>query len=209
MREDDQVMLRDHKSELLLGRVSAGTLKLTQDDIGLAFEVALPNTALGQDTYENVRLSNLLGCSFGFIVRHDTLQQDGKGRLTRIIDDVQCLEVTLTAFPAYEATSVDLRRIRAKLKNSKRESDDDDELDDVCDPDSDSCDPDACQQLKDDEDDDTEEDRSCSCSCRACAENEDCENCTNESCPDDDNDCLDCGMALRHARLALLKRRLR
>jgi len=95
LREDDQVLLRDHKSELLLGRVSAGTLKLTQDgDVGLWFEVTLPNTALGQDTYENVRLNNLQGCSFGFLVRHDTWTQDSSGRLTRVIDDVLCVEVT-------------------------------------------------------------------------------------------------------------------
>jgi HK97 family phage prohead protease len=202
LREDDQVMLRDHKSELLLGRVSAGTLKLTQDDIGLAFELTVPNTSLGQDTYESVRLGNLQGCSFGFLVRHDTWKQDGNGRLTRIIDDVMCMEVTLTAFPAYEATSVDLRSIREKLKKcSKRDlDDDDDDYRPECDPDAPDYDPDACP----DEDDDVEE--RCSCECSSCSEG-DCEDCTNPDC--DDDDCDGCPIQTRQAHSALLLRRLR
>jgi HK97 family phage prohead protease len=191
-------MLRDHQSELLLGRRSAKTLRLTQDEIGVAFELTVPNTSLGQDTFENVRLGNLKGCSFGFQVRDDDWQQDASGKLTRIIKNVLCFETTLTAFPAYPATSVDLRSIRAKLK-CKRESDDD-ELD-VCNPDSPDYDPDTC-----DEEDRSEE---CSCDCPECLAG-DCSECSDPDC--DDPDCYDeerCPNQLRQAHYQLLLRRLR
>lgn len=201
LREDDQVMLRDHQSELLLGRRSAKTLILTQDEIGVAFELAVPNTSLGQDTYENVRLGNLKGCSFGFIVRDSDWQQDRDGKLTRVIKNVQCFETTLTAFPAYPATSVDTRSVRSKLKLKR--DDDDDELD-VCNEDSPDYDPDACQAWKDDDDGDDEEE--CECECQQCGDDR-CEKCSNVNCQDEN--CLACANQERAAHMALLMRRLR
>ena len=163
LREDDQVMLRDHKSELLLGRVSAGTLRLTQDHIGVAFELTVPNTSLGQDTFENVRLKNLKGCSFGFLVRDEQWAQDSNGNLLRTILDVQCFETTLTAFPAYDATSVDIRSVRDKLSTKRDEDDEDKEENDYrpeCDPDSDDYDEDAdCDEDDDGLDDLDDDDR--------------------------------------------------
>lgn len=195
LREDDQIMLRDHKSELLLGRRSAGTLSLTQDKTGVAFEVTLPDTALGQDTYENVRLGNLKGCSFGFFVRDDEWSQDGLGNLTRIIKDIQCFEVTLTAMPAYESTSVDLRSVRSKLR---KKSDDDDLglLDDDNDDD-------------DDDSDGDDDEQRCDCACENCQAGN-CDECTDTDCDDEDcadNDCP--AQITRAAHLALLTRRLR
>jgi uncharacterized protein len=168
LNEDDQVILRDHQSEILLGRRSAGTLKLTQDDIGLAFSVTLPATANGDDAYENVRLGNLKGCSFGFIVRDDVWSQDSQGALTRVINDVQLFEITLTAFPAYEATSVAISRsARAKL-NLRDDSGD-------CEDGQDLNDSGDCVDNDDDETSDSNdlwgdesEDYRCSYRCLAC-----------------------------------------
>jgi uncharacterized protein len=162
LAEDDQVMLRDHKSELLLARRSAGTLTLTQDNIGLAFQVTLPNTSLGQDTYENVRLGNLKGCSFMFIPREEDWSYDTSGNLLRSLIDVQCAEVTLTAFPQYDSTSVDIRSVRSKLAQ-RDDSDDDSEDDDYrpeCDESSDDFDEDAdCETDDLDEEDSTRADK--------------------------------------------------
>jgi HK97 family phage prohead protease len=186
LKEDDQVMLRDHRSELLLGRVSAGTLRLSQDRIGLAFEVSpLPKTEVGLDTYENVRLKNLKGCSFGFYVRDDTWTQDSAGKLTRILNDIQLAEVTLTAFPAYDSTSVDVRSVRAKrLAKSKNVLDLDDDPDNG--------------------DDDSGDD--CNCDCLACGDGR-CEDCTDPEC--DDDNCLGCANQERAAHMDLILRRFR
>jgi len=197
LREDDQIMLRDHRSELLLGRRSAGTLTLSQDQIGVTFEVSLPDTELGRDTYENVRLGNLRGCSFGFLVRDDEWSQDAAGNLTRLLKNVQCFEVTLTSMPAYDSTSVDIRSVRAKLNRSVDEDDDseDDDESDVCNPDSPDYDSDAdC------------EDR-CDCTCEFCSQDDDCSSCSDDQC--DATDCLSCPAQTRAAHPQLLIRRLK
>src|SRR5689334_14594836 len=62
----DVRMLVDHEPSKILGRTKAGTLKLTQDDVGLRFDCTLPDTQIGRDTWENIRLGNLSDCSFGF-----------------------------------------------------------------------------------------------------------------------------------------------
>jgi len=190
LKDDDQVMLRDHRSELLLGRKSAGTLKLWQDSTGVAFQVTMPDTTLGQDTFENVRLGNLKGCSFSMVVLDDEWSQDASGNLTRTVNDLRCAEVTLTAFPAYEATSVDIRSIRAKLK---RDSNDDG----TCDPDS---------PYDDADNDDAEKRRECTCDCDAC-EDGNCDECSDPFC--DSEDCDECPMQTRSAHAELLIRRLR
>jgi HK97 family phage prohead protease len=123
----DVLMLRDHVSSQLLGRTSAGTLTLNQDTKGLAFSVSLPNTAIADDTAENVRLGNLDACSFGFNVPDDgdtwTLKPDGS--YLRTLVDVNLAEVSLTSFAAYKATSVNLRScppaIRTLLKRSNED----------------------------------------------------------------------------------------
>src|SRR5665213_291414 len=179
LKEDDQVMLRDHLSQLLIARKSAGTLILRQDKTGLAFEVSpMPSTTLGNDTYEDVRNGSLTGCSFGFFVRDDTWTQDADGKLMRVINDIKLVEVTLTAFPAYDSTSVDVRTIRAKRLTTKSQDDDPDSEDDL----------------------DSEEgpDDSCDCDCPEC-EGDDCAHCSNSDC--DDPNCLLCPSGERAAHL--------
>jgi uncharacterized protein len=117
----DVLCLRDHKSELLLGRTSAGTLALTEDAQGLAFVVTLPKTAIGDDTAENVRLRNLSGCSFGFVVADSGDRWEQKGtQLVRTLLDVDLFEISITSFPAYSATSVNTRSCPARFRNHLR-----------------------------------------------------------------------------------------
>lgn len=56
----------NHDDNLVLGRVGAGTLKLTPDDKGLRFVITLPDVGYANDLYENVRNGNMSGCSFTF-----------------------------------------------------------------------------------------------------------------------------------------------
>jgi uncharacterized protein len=120
----DVLCLRDHKSELLLGRTSAGTLALTEDAQGLAFVVTLPKTAIGDDTAENVRLRNLSGCSFGFVVADSGDRWEQKGtQLVRTLLDVDLFEISITSFPAYGATSVNTRSCPAQFRSRLKRDD--------------------------------------------------------------------------------------
>lgn len=150
LRENpDVLILRDHKQELLLGRTTAGTLQLRTDNKGLAFTVTLPATAIGDDTYTNVKLGNLSGCSFGFVTKDDSWAVDSDGNVVRTLLDVDLLEISITSFPAYQSTSVSARSKAAAL--AERDDNDDDNDDDcVCPEDAD---PDDCPCLGDEEDD--------------------------------------------------------
>lgn len=102
----------EHDSKSLLGRVGASTLRLREDDKGLAFELDLPDTTLGRDLGELVKRGDVAGCSFGFLPVKDTWL-NGPMPL-RELRDVDLFEVTLTASPAYPETSVQIRSIQPR-----------------------------------------------------------------------------------------------
>ncbi len=106
----DVVMILDHDYGRVLGRVSAGTLTLREDRIGLWFELqADPSTPSGQEAIGTVRRGDVKGCSFGFRVTKERWDDGGSRLPLRTILDVDLYEVTLTAIPAYEDTSATLR----------------------------------------------------------------------------------------------------
>lgn len=102
--------LYHHQGDALLGTTRSGTLQLREDARGLAFELQLPDTTHGRDLAVLVERGDVAGCSFGFKVREggDSWQQHG-GQLVRELRDVELVEITLTADPAYTDTSVALR----------------------------------------------------------------------------------------------------
>jgi HK97 family phage prohead protease len=105
----DVVMVLDHDPGRVLGRVSAGTLTLREDSIGLWFCCEIdPSTPEGQTAIGTVGRRDVKGCSFGFSARKESWQDDGDSLPLRTIEDVDLYEVTLTAFPAYESTSASL-----------------------------------------------------------------------------------------------------
>ncbi len=105
----------EHDGKSLLGRLGAGTLRLTEDSEGLAFELDLPDTNLGRDLAELVKRGDVAGCSFGFLPVRDTWAEGVKP--VRELRDVDLFEITITANPAYDATSV---QVRSKLPRSVR-----------------------------------------------------------------------------------------
>ena len=140
------LMLRDHNASQLLGRTTAGTLVLTQDSKGLAFVVSLPNTAIAEDTYANVKAGNLDSCSFGFNVPDggDKWTSTPDGSVLRSLLDVNLAEVSITSFAAYPATSVSLRScppsVRGLIKRMNS---------DGCDCDCPECLADDCENCSD------------------------------------------------------------
>ena len=123
--------LTNHDSTLVLGRTTAGTLKLREDDVGLWGDVIInPKDSDAVNTYERVKRGDVSQCSFGFrIIKEDTeVKDDGSVHWT--IRDVELYEVSVCTFPAYEATNVTARseqlaEIRAReteaWKNKQKE----------------------------------------------------------------------------------------
>jgi HK97 family phage prohead protease len=108
--------------ERLLGRESAGTLRLKQDDKGLAVEIDLPDTSDGRDVGVLIQRGDLKGMSFGFSVT----KQEWDETVTppkRTIMAVELYEVTITADPAYPDTEIgmaELAEARAEARRANR-----------------------------------------------------------------------------------------
>lgn len=105
------VALYDHERQSILGRVSAGTLRLRQDAKGLAFDLDLPDTSVGRDLAVLVQRGDVNGASFGFVTPAggDRWQRRDDGKPLRELVDVELHEITITSAPAYADTSVALR----------------------------------------------------------------------------------------------------
>jgi HK97 family phage prohead protease len=106
----DVLALYSHELERLLGRESAGTLRLSEDDKGLAVEIDLPDTSDGRDVGVLVQRGDLKGMSFGFCVTKQEWDETVTPP-TRTIKAVDLYEVTITADPAYEDTEIGMRSL--------------------------------------------------------------------------------------------------
>lgn len=118
--------LINHDTSRVIGRSSAGTLSLEETEKGLFVEISLPDTTEARDLLENVKAGNIDGMSFGFRARDAEWAEaerakDGKKKKYdyRILKDVELIEVSAVAFPAYPATSIAHRSYEEFLKNRK------------------------------------------------------------------------------------------
>jgi len=116
--EGDARMLVDHDSAHVVSRVSAGTLRLSQDQRGLAVESALDtNLSYVNDLVANLRNGNVTGMSFGFqVVKDEWSSEEARGAdgtahevEVRVIREAKLVEVSAVTFPAYEATDAGIR----------------------------------------------------------------------------------------------------
>jgi HK97 family phage prohead protease len=102
----DVLALADHDPARLLARTRSGTLRLAEDGKGLAFDLDVPDTALGHDMLTLAARGDLGGASIGFRVTAD----DWPAADRRELRQVELVEVSIVqAFPAYEGTEVHAR----------------------------------------------------------------------------------------------------
>jgi len=107
--------LVDHDSSKLIGRISAGTLRVEKDGHGLRVEIDPPDTSVGHDIVESIRRRDTTGMSFSFREVPDTGDWDFKtDPPTRFVEDMLIREISAVTFPAYPSTEVALRSLAAK-----------------------------------------------------------------------------------------------
>lgn len=110
--ETDVRALINHDPKYVLGRQSAGTLRLSTDKEGLRFDVDLPDTSYARDLRELVARGDVTGASFGFIPGEDEFSTAPDGKQVRTHTSVaRLLDVSPVTFPAYEGAGVALRHI--------------------------------------------------------------------------------------------------
>ena len=115
---DDVRALFNHDSNFVLGRTKAGTLRLMVDENGLAYEIDMPDTQLGRDMYESIKRGDISQSSFAFTIEDDEYRKEGDTVYRTIKKIKKLYDVAPVTFPAYEATSVQARKID-ELKNQE------------------------------------------------------------------------------------------
>lgn len=139
VKEDDVRGLFNHDPANILGRKSAGTLRLSVDDIGLRYEIDPPDTQTARDLLVSLKRGDVSGSSFAFIptkTEYRDLIDNATGKGETIVErlQVELLDVGPVTFPAYtgatsgarsgepdEASRAEVEAIRAE-RNRGRDS---------------------------------------------------------------------------------------
>lgn len=114
LREADIRALWNHDVNYVLGRNRAGTLRLIEDERGLAVDIVPPDTQWARDALETLRRGDVTQMSFGFRVVKDrwevyTDEETGKRTEIRTLLEVRLFDVSPVTFPAYPTTDVGVR----------------------------------------------------------------------------------------------------
>jgi uncharacterized protein len=118
---NDVKLLVNHDSGRVLASTRSGTLRLSEDSVGLKVEADLPNTTDGRDMAELLRRGDLSSMSFGFSVIKDSWSSDGT---ERSLESVRLFETSIVAFPAYQATEASVRAYEALATRAEVDADD-------------------------------------------------------------------------------------
>lgn len=131
LREDEIVGLFNHDPNYVLGRSSAGTMRLVSDSKGLRYEIDPPASASG--IIEAIQRGDVHGSSFSFSIRSDgeKWSDDTDGHTAiRELTNVRLYDVGPVTFAAYSASSTgvraasDLEEVRASYQSWKKVADD-------------------------------------------------------------------------------------
>lgn len=103
--------LCNHDSTLVLGRTTAGTLELREDEHGLWGSILInPNDQDALNLYNRVSRGDVDQCSFGFEILDEDVDYSVNGTTHWTIKKVRLFEVSCCTFPAYEETSISARK---------------------------------------------------------------------------------------------------
>lgn len=128
----DVRILFNHDPNQILGRTMSGTARVGVDDIGMWYEVDLPNSPNGQNAREAIERGDVSQSSWGFsLLRNDVGKSIGdewqvnggkKHRRITAIDTVY--DASPVVYPANPDTSIAKRSLEAVETVEKREDDD-------------------------------------------------------------------------------------
>lgn len=107
--------LWNHNVNDIIGRTTNGTLRLEEDEIGLAFEADMPKNRAGNDKLVLVRDGYITEMSFRFeMIEEEWDWEKNLRTLTRL----KVVEVSPVTFPAYSGTDV---ATRSMAEHTERE----------------------------------------------------------------------------------------
>lgn len=103
--------LYNHDVNLVMGRTSAGTLELREDNHGLWGKIKINrDDSDAMNAYSRIQRGDVTQCSFGFDIEKEEFTDDGGVVHWSILKVNPLYEISPCVFPAYQETSVTARK---------------------------------------------------------------------------------------------------
>lgn len=119
LKDSDARALFNHDPNIVLGRESSGTLKLTEDKKGLHMSVTPPDTQRAEEIMASIQRGDITQQSFGFTIAEDKWSTSEKYGEVRTITRIgRLFDVSPVTFAAYPDTKVALRSREIWRKNN-------------------------------------------------------------------------------------------
>jgi uncharacterized protein len=117
--------LVNHDTSKVLGRNTAGTLRLRETPRGLQFELDPPDTSYARDLLVSVARGDMNQGSFKFYMFSDSKRGQSwsatpSGVVREITEFADIDEISIVTFPAYTATAVSLRSLEDYRRSQPR-----------------------------------------------------------------------------------------
>lgn len=106
---DDVRALFNHDPNFVLGRISAGTLRLFEDDEGLRYEIKPPKAQWAQDLILSIERGDIRESSFGFWSGKEEWNEETDPPIRTIIKVQRLFDVGPVTFAAYPTASTAVR----------------------------------------------------------------------------------------------------
>lgn len=125
-RSDARALFNHDTDTLPLGRQSAGTLKLKEDETGLYYEITPPDTQGARDLMTSIDRGDIKEASYGFTVAVDEWDYSDKDVIKRTIIEIgEIFDISPVVFAAFNDTSVALRKMEEGRKTAGPSTGDD------------------------------------------------------------------------------------
>jgi len=112
MRSDARALFNHDTDTLPLGRQSAGTLLLKEDESGLYYEIIPPDTQAARDLMTSIDRGDIKESSYGFTVAVDEWDYTNPKVTKRTIIEIEEIyDVSPVVFAAFNDTTVALRKM--------------------------------------------------------------------------------------------------
>lgn len=122
-----------HEKTYIFGSTKAGTLRLSEKDAGLFFEIDMPNTSMGNDAIVSIKRGDVDGMSFCFRAVVQEWDEKDPENVIRTITEADLFEISPEPFPAYTSTSVSARSAESDFNEYKKHKDGEEREKNLCD----------------------------------------------------------------------------
>jgi len=107
----DVVGLFNHDTNMILGRVSAGSMKIDHQADHVRYTISPGNTTIAKDVSEWIKRKEVKGSSFSFIPGDQRIIEEKDKYIREILSIWNVYDIGPVTFPAYQNTTAEISRM--------------------------------------------------------------------------------------------------